>query len=131
MNNYVLITISVLALIGIIYLSASPSSSINLVNADEVEEFLQDENVFVLQAHEPYQGELNNTDLIIEDWQNIALYENQLPEDKSTPILVYCRSGRMSAISAKQLEDLGYEKIYDFDGGMKSWEASGRGLIFN
>jgi rhodanese-related sulfurtransferase len=112
-------------------LSFNPAQNIKLIDSETVEELLQDDGVFILQAHTPYQGELNGTDLILEDWQNIASYQDQLPKDKSTPILVYCRSGRMSAISAKQLEDLGYETIYDFEGGMKAWEASGRKLIFN
>lgn len=118
------------ALIGIILYSFNRPSRIELIDADRVDELLKRGNVFVLQAHEPYQGELEGTDLILEDWQNIARYKDQLPGDKDVPILVYCRSGRMSAIAAKQLAGLGYKTVYDFDGGMKAWTASGRELVF-
>jgi cytochrome c oxidase subunit 2 len=55
-------------------------------------------------------------------------YINRLPEDKNAPIAIYCRSGRMSAISAQQLNDLGYANIYDLEGGMNAWQSSGRRL---
>jgi rhodanese-related sulfurtransferase len=131
MNRNVLFgLISIIVLIGIVYFLFGQSSKINSVNSEEVEELLKDENVFILQAHEPYQGELNGTDFILEDWQNIASYQDQLPQDKNAPILVYCRSGRMSADAAQELSDLGYKNIYDLEGGMKAWEASGRRLLF-
>jgi len=40
--------------------------------------------------------------------------------DKNTTILVYCRSGRRSALAAKDLVSLGYTKVYDF-GGIIDW----------
>ncbi|MFQ5885556.1 MAG: rhodanese-like domain-containing protein [Thermoplasmata archaeon] len=129
-NTLTGLVVIAIALIGIILYSFNRPSRIESVGADRVEELLKSENVFVLQAHNPYQGELDGTDLILEDWQNIARYEDQLPADKDVPILVYCRSGRMSAMAAKQLADMRYSKIYDFDGGMKAWTASGRELVF-
>jgi len=32
----------------------------------------------------------------------------------STPVLLYCRTGRRSAIAVKALQKAGYEKLYDF-----------------
>lgn len=125
---------SYLFLLGVlilIVLFLNFNSDIKNIDADKVEQLIQDENVFVLQAHEPYQGEIPRTDLILEDWENVRANENLLPEDKNKPILVYCRSGRMSSIVAEELLNLGYKDIYNFEGGMKAWEASGRKLIFN
>lgn len=48
-----------------------------------------------------------------------ALAEKQLPE-KDALILVYCRSGRRSAIAAQSLVDLGYTQVKDF-GGINDW----------
>ncbi len=39
---------------------------------------------------------------------------------KSTEVIVYCRSGRRSAIAAKALMDLGYERVRDL-GGINAW----------
>lgn len=48
----------------------------------------------------------------------------QLAEDiigaKSTPVIVYCRTGRRSMKAAKLLSDWGYENIYDV-GGLAGW----------
>jgi rhodanese-related sulfurtransferase len=40
--------------------------------------------------------------------------------DKNAVILVYCRSGRRSALAAQELAALGYRKVYDF-GGINRW----------
>jgi len=39
---------------------------------------------------------------------------------KSAKVIVYCRSGRRSAIAAQTLQDLGYESVADL-GGIMSW----------
>ena len=41
--------------------------------------------------------------------------------DKSATILVYCRSGRRSALAAADLVELGYTNVYDF-GGIIDWK---------
>ncbi len=45
--------------------------------------------------------------------------ESMVP-DKSFPIMVYCRTGRRSAMAAEALAQFGYEKIYDM-GGLAGW----------
>lgn len=40
--------------------------------------------------------------------------------DKDATILIYCRSGRRSALAAQDLIDLGYKSVYDF-GGIIDW----------
>ena len=42
------------------------------------------------------------------------------PFGKDAEILVYCRSGRRSAESAKKLRDMGFTNVSDF-GGIKDW----------
>lgn len=43
-----------------------------------------------------------------------------LAPDKKATIIVYCRSGRRSAIAAKTLEGLGYRQVFDL-GGINTW----------
>jgi phage shock protein E len=40
--------------------------------------------------------------------------------DKGRPIVVYCRSGRRSAIAKNHLEEMGYANVSDF-GGVSNW----------
>ena len=49
--------------------------------------------------------------------------------DKNAPIILYCRSGRMSEEASLALLDLGYTQLWDVPGGMNAWQASGRDLI--
>lgn len=44
----------------------------------------------------------------------------ELIPSKSTPVIVYCRSGRRSMKAARLLEGWGYESIYDV-GGLAGW----------
>jgi thioredoxin len=45
--------------------------------------------------------------------------------DKSKPIFVYCKSGGRSAKAAAKLEELGFKKIYNLEGGILKWDAIG------
>jgi rhodanese-related sulfurtransferase len=51
---------------------------------------------------------------------DIAQKAERVLPDKYATIIVYCRSGRRSAIAAEELLDMGYKKIYDL-GGIIDW----------
>ena len=40
--------------------------------------------------------------------------------NKDAPVLLYCRTGRRSALAAAQLFDQGYTRLYDL-GGLNGW----------
>lgn len=121
----------ILLLLIIVFYYSPRKAEVKLVDAGVFEKLVNNEEVFVLNVHTPYQGEIASTDAIIEDWQNIAMYQDKLPRDKSIPIAVYCRSGRMSADAAQQLRDIGYKEIYDLEGGVNAWKESGMEITEN
>jgi phage shock protein E len=43
--------------------------------------------------------------------------------DKNRPIIVYCRSGRRSAIAVQTLKSMGYRDVSDF-GGISNWNGA-------
>ena len=45
---------------------------------------------------------------------------SEILPDKQARILIYCRTGRRSALAAAQLFDLGYPHLYDL-GGLNGW----------
>ncbi len=131
-----ILTLSLLIVIGTLLqfnlpalISGNPSGSIEDLSSVEFEKIIQNESVFLLNVHTPYQGQIYGTDEIIEDWENIEKYMDKLPKNISTPIAIYCRSGRMSGVVAEKLKEMGYQKIYNLDGGMNAWEESGRKII--
>ncbi len=126
-EKFVYLLLGLIVILGVFFTfnnNVKDVNEVNLIDSNEFEGLIDD--AFVLQVHTPYYGEIEGTDLVIEDWENIELYLDDLPNDRK--IAIYCRSGRMSGIVAEQLAELGYE-VYDLDGGMKAWEASGRELI--
>ena len=120
----------ILILIGLmLIISGCSKAEVKLLDIDAFASLIEDEDVFLLNTHTPYEGEIDGTDAIIEDWENIGLNINKLPDDKNKPIAVYCRSGRMSAVAAEQLIDLGYKNVYDLKNGMIGWKESGREIV--
>ena len=53
---------------------------------------------------------------------------NQLPA-KDAPIVIYCRSGNMSAQAATELVGAGYTQVYELDGGTNAWQSAGYTLL--
>lgn len=58
-------------------------------------------------------------------WDEMGLY---IPE-KADPIVLNCRSGNRSALAAKALVELGYEKVYSLEGGWNAWHEAYPELI--
>lgn len=43
--------------------------------------------------------------------------------DKSKPYFVYCRSGARSGQACQVMEQMGFETVYNLDGGVLAWEG--------
>ncbi len=81
----------------------------------------------IVDVHIPYEGEIEGTDLKI-PYNDLNALMRALP-NKDAKIILYCRSGRMSEIASRALIDKGYAQVYDVQGGMSAWQASGRTLV--
>ena len=57
--------------------------------------------------------------ILIPDYEIANRAEAELP-NKNAVILLYCRSGRRSALAAEALAELGFKNVYDF-GGILNW----------
>lgn len=93
---------------------------------DELKTMLKDKDFVFVNVHIPFAGNIANTDLSIPyDRITEPSYLSQLPADKNAQIVLYCQSGRMSAIAAEALVKLGYTDIWNLEGGMLGWEQAG------
>lgn len=97
------------------------------ITIDELAGLLAQKELTLVNVHIPYEGELPQTDLFI-PFDEIEDYLAQLPA-KDAPIVLYCRSGRMSTDAAEVLVDLGYTNVYELDGGFNAWAAAGHELL--
>ena len=50
--------------------------------------------------------------------------------DKDTPIVLYCGGGFRSALSADNLQKMGYTNVYSLAGGWKAWKEAGAPTYF-
>ncbi len=90
----------------------------------QLTEMLKSKDFVFINTHIPYEGEIEKTDAFIPYDQTMQLL-NKYPSDKSAKIVLYCQSGRMSAIAAQELVKAGYTHVWNLDGGMVAWETGG------
>ena len=98
------------------------------VGATGLAAMLTKKNFTLINVHVPYEGEIEGTDLSIPFDQMVARAAD-LPTDKNARLVVYCRSGRMSAIAVRTLVALGYRDVWHLDRGMIAWQRAGYPLI--
>jgi rhodanese-related sulfurtransferase len=98
------------------------------VTPDRLTQMLTQKDFTLVNVKTPYIGEIDGTDLYI-PYDQLSARASQLPADKSSKILVYCRSGVESAQAAQTLLNLGYTNVWNLDGGMNAWQSSGRTLV--
>lgn len=54
-------------------------------------------------------------------------FEQQVAKlDKSKTYLVHCAVGGRSARACKKMDQLGFQKLYNLEGGMGAWEKAGK-----
>lgn len=93
------------------------------ITVEQLAGMMPDKDFTLVNVHIPYQGEIPETDLFI-PYAEVVGNVSQLP-DKDAPIVLYCRSGGMSATAAETLVDLGYTIILEVDGGFNAWKDAG------
>lgn len=90
----------------------------------ELKGMLEEKDFFFVNVHIPYEGEIPGTDAFI-PFDKTSDRLDDYSQDKGAKIVVYCRSGSMSAIAAKELVQHGYTNVYNLDGGFRAWSAAG------
>jgi len=91
---------------------------------DELSTALANKDFTLINVHVPYEGEIAGTDAFI-PYDRIGEDTARLPSDRAAAIVLYCRTGRMSAEAATTLGGLGYRHVRQLTGGMDAWQAQG------
>ena len=100
------------------------------IASEQLWTMLQKKDFVLINVHIPYEGELPQTDMFI-PYNAIDQNIDRLPQDKAARVVLYCRSGRMSAIASETMVNLGYTNILNLKEGMREWQQKGYTLLNN
>jgi len=125
-----LMVLFIVGLIGYFIYNAWPmdNKSYENISVDQLEKLMDQKDFTLINVHIPYQGEIDNTDLLI-PFNAINQYKNLLPKNKDAKIVVYCMGDQMSYVAAEQLIKMGYIRVFNLQGGMLAWQNQGRRLV--
>ena len=60
------------------------------------------------------------------DVQDELFQQNIEHLDKNKTYLLYCRSGKRTAVAGAKMKAAGFKKVYMLDGGITSWKEKGK-----
>ncbi len=98
------------------------------ITPPELQGMLEVKDFSFVNVHVPYEGEIEPTDLFI-PFDEMEDNLDGLPSATDAKIILYCRSGNMSATAAKTLVRLGYTNVWNLAGGMIAWEDAGYPVV--
>jgi rhodanese-related sulfurtransferase len=120
---FLLLTLILATLSGCSTDNNSSDLNYSKITAKEAKEMMEDNSsvtILDVRTEEEYNTGHIEGALLIPDTE-ISEKAEEVLTDKSATILLYCRSGRRSALAAADLIELGYTNVYDF-GGIIDWE---------
>ena len=123
-----LLSISVLFLTG----CGSSSASVTNQGAGEFAKTISNSSVVVLDVRTPGEfmtGHIANAINI--DVEGMQFNSEVSKLDKAKTYAVYCHSGRRSGIATAEMSKLGFKMLFNLEGGIGAWSASGQTLVMN
>jgi rhodanese-related sulfurtransferase len=107
------------------FCGASRGVAIHRLSPADAEKLLAEGGVLLLDVRTPKEfqdGHIPSAKLFpVTELPNRL---NELPKDKTQPILVYDGSGVRSAKTARILYREGFRDVYDLSGGLRAWIAA-------
>lgn len=132
-TKYTYVSLAILFSFGLLGLSVAYGWTLGqmkyqTISADQLAQMMDNKDFFLVNVHIPYEGEIAQTDLLI-PYNQIDRYQDRLPEDKNSKIVVYCLMGPMGSIAADKLARMGYTRVFNLQGGMMAWQNIGKKLL--
>ncbi len=96
------------------------------VNPKEFKQIINSQDVIILDVRTPQevaQGHIEGCSMI--NYLDESFLDKLSLVNKSKTICVYCKSGGRSNKACKILQEKGFNKIYQLEGGIMAWENEG------
>lgn len=100
---------------------------LKFISPNELNLLMQHQDIFLVDVHTPEQKHIKGTDVFI-PYNEIGKHKDKLPQDKNTPIYLYCEGGPMGNAAAMSLHELGYSDLTNLKGGAAAWRKEGLGF---
>lgn len=132
-TKYGYVFLAILFCFGLFGLTAAHGWSLGqmkyqTISAEQFSQMMEKKDFLLINVHIPYEGEIPQTDLLI-PFNQIERYQDPLPEDKNSKIVVYCLMGPMGSIAADKLARMGYTQVSNLQGGMVAWQNLGKEVL--
>jgi rhodanese-related sulfurtransferase len=108
--------------------SGSDTATIELVSPERAADVIGEDpaGLVVLDIRTPEEfAEVRIADAINVDFYAPDFAEQLDVLDKSDPYVMYCRTGNRSSEAIETMKELGFEEVYEIDGGIVNWYDSG------
>ena len=107
------------------------SSEINVISDTQLIEIQDNDYILVdVRTIEEYEsGHIQ--DAFNFDFYSESFQKEILSLDKSSSIILYCRTQNRSTKTANYLKENGYKEITVLEGGITSWVKNGNDLVYN
>lgn len=103
------------------------------VDTEELDKMINsNENFHLIDLRDTLQferGRIVYGNLINIDRAHIEMKIEDEIKDKNASIVLYCCTGRRSALTAKTLQDMGYTNVKSYSDGMVEWAAKGKPVM--
>jgi rhodanese-related sulfurtransferase len=96
---------------------------LKMLSPTELHKTMQNEDILLIDVHTPQQRHIKGTDFFI-PFSEVEQHQDKLPKDKNAAIYLYCEGGPMGNAAAKTLHNLGYQNLFNLDGGARAWKKA-------
>jgi len=92
------------------------------ISVQELKEKMDNNEDFqLIDVREEFEYEVSNLGGVLIPLGGILIEADKISKDK--PVIMQCRSGKRSAAAIMQLEQLGYNNLYNLQGGILAWQS--------
>lgn len=126
----ILFFFSILFSLSFVSCKGQLDSKIDNISVKEMQSLLKNGDVQLVDVRTPKEfnsGFIANAENI--DYASPSFDQDVNVLDKEKPVILYCHSGRRSAISTQKLLDAGFSKVYNLEGGILAWKKEGLEVV--